>query len=101
MLTLFSLWGGKDKGTTNIGGLILGLVVSMIMIFIALLLGGVLSGEISEQFISFGVNGTGWETLFTSTQQIAQSAISIAVIGFLVAAFMVILGMFGVFGRKK
>ncbi|HPC27768.1 MAG TPA: hypothetical protein PKX17_03475 [Candidatus Methanomethylicus sp.] len=90
----------NSKGNINIGGLILGLVVSMIMIMIAVLLAGVLSAEVANQFIAFNVTGTAWDNLFKTTQSIAQSAIGIAIIGFLIAAFMVILGMFGVFGKK-
>lgn len=88
------------KGVAGIGALILSLVVAMVTIFVALLLGGVLSSQISEQFTNFNVTGT-WLDLFSQTQQIATSSIQIAVVGFLIAAFMVVLGLLGVFGKNR
>jgi large-conductance mechanosensitive channel len=83
-----------------IGALILGLVVSMITIFIAELLGGVLSAQINTLYAEFNLTNTVWQSLFTQTQTIATSAISVAIIGFLIAAFMVVIGIFA-FRREK
>jgi len=78
----------------QVGALILGLVVSMITIYIAVLLGGVLSSQVETLFGQFNLTNTQWQTLFSQTQTIATSAISVAVIGFLIAAFMVVIGIF-------
>jgi hypothetical protein len=84
----------------NIGALILGLVVSMITIFIAELLGGVLSSQITSLYTTFNLTNTVWQSLFTQTQTIATSAIQVAIVGFLIAAFMVVIGIFA-FRRGK
>lgn len=98
-----NIFGGEfmigKKGTVNIGGLILGLVVAMITIYVALLLGGVLSSTVADLFTQFNVTGT-WQNLFTQTGSIATAAISVAIIGFLIAAFMVVISMFSR-GRGK
>jgi hypothetical protein len=83
-----------------IGALILGLVVAMITIFIAELLGGVLSAQINTLYGEFNLTNTVWQSLFTQTQTIATSAISVAIIGFLIAAFMVVIGIFA-FRRER
>ena len=88
------------KGVMQVGALILTLVTSMVVVFIALLLGGVLTAQISEQFTAFNVSSV-WVNLFNTTQNIATSAISIAIIGFLIGAFMVILYMLGGFGGSR
>jgi large-conductance mechanosensitive channel len=85
---------GRRGNIGNIGALILGLVVSMITIFIAELLGGVLSAQINTLYAEFNLTNTVWQSLFTQTQTIATSAISVAIIGFLIAAFMVVIGIF-------
>jgi len=82
------------RGVMQVGALILGLVVSMITIYIAVLLGGVLSSQVETLFGQFNLTNTQWQTLFSQTQTIATSAISVAVIGFLIAAFMVVIGIF-------
>jgi large-conductance mechanosensitive channel len=94
-------WLKDRRGNVgNIGALILGLVVAMITILIAELLGGVLSSQITSLYTTFNLTGTVWESLFNQTQTVATSAIQIAIIGFLIAAFMVVIGIFA-FKRGK
>jgi ABC-type spermidine/putrescine transport system permease subunit II len=94
-------WLKDRRGNVgNIGALILGLVVAMITIFIAELLGGVLSSQVSSLYTTFNLTGSVWQTLFNQTQTIATSAINVAIIGFLIAAFMVVIGIFA-FRREK
>ncbi len=88
------------KGNIGVGGAVLGLIVAMVTIMIGLLLGGILSSQINEQFSSFNVTQQ-WTSLFTNVQNITTSAISIAVVAFLVVAFMLILGALGVFNRSR
>jgi hypothetical protein len=95
-----SLKRDRHGNVQYIGALILGLVVSMITIFIAELLGGVLSAQINTLYAEFNLTNTVWQSLFTQTQTIATSAISVAIIGFLIAAFMVVIGIFA-FRREK
>jgi hypothetical protein len=89
-----SLKRDRHGNVQYIGALILGLVVSMITIFIAELLGGVLSAQINTLYAEFNLTNTVWQSLFTQTQTIATSAISVAIIGFLISAFMVVIGIF-------
>ena len=89
-----SLKRARHGNVQYIGALILGLVVSMTTIFIAELLGGVLSAQITTLYSQFNLTNTVWQSLFTQTQTIATSAISVAIIGFLIAAFMVVIGIF-------
>jgi hypothetical protein len=84
-----------------VGALILGLVVAMITILIAELLGGVLSAQIATLYEQFNLTGTVWQGLFAQTQTIATSAIQVAVIGFLIAAFMVVIAIFAGGGRRR
>ena len=95
-----SLKRDRRGNVQYIGALILGLVVSMITIFIAELLGGVLSAQINTLYGEFNLTNTVWQSLFNQTQTIATSAISVAIIGFLIAAFMVVIGIFA-FRREK
>ncbi|MEM5816089.1 MAG: hypothetical protein QXL14_03525 [Candidatus Aenigmatarchaeota archaeon] len=81
-----------------VGAIILSIVVSVITIYVAILLGGVLSSTVADLFTQFNVTGV-WQNLFTQTGQIATAAISVAVIGFLIAAFMIVISMFA--GGKK
>jgi hypothetical protein len=96
-----SLKRDRHGNVQYIGALILGLVVAMITILIAELLGGVLSAQIATLYDQFNLTGTVWQGLFTQTQTIATSAISVAVIGFLIAAFMVVIGIFAGGGRRR
>jgi hypothetical protein len=97
---VYNLKRDRHGNVQYIGALILGLVVSMITIFIAELLGGVLSAQINTLYAEFNLTNTVWQSLFTQTQTIATSAISVAIIGFLIAAFMVVIGIFA-FRREK
>jgi large-conductance mechanosensitive channel len=96
-----SLKRDRHGNVQYIGALILGLVVSMITILIAELLGGVLSAQMATLYEQFNLTGTVWQGLFTQTQTIATSAIQVAVIGFLIAAFMVVIAIFAGGGRRR
>ena len=91
------LKAGKVRGSVNLGNIIWGLAFTLIVALIAILVAGVISGQMSSIFTQLNVNST-WKSLANTASSYVQTAITLALIGIVIAGVMVIVAIVRRFG---
>ena len=90
----------RRKAVSGLGAAMIAFVVVFTLALAAIMVGGVFDKEISNVFSDLGINGTDWDTLRTTAASYAQTGLRINMVGIILTAVILLLGIIVGFAKK-